>query len=570
MGFLRSVLEPQAGATPAPSSWASFWNVELQNSKKTVSGERISPEGALSISAYYACLRVLGEDESKLPFKIHETQERGKLDRRNHPAWSILNYQPNPEMTALAFRETLTMQAAGWGNGYAEIVRTGRGDVAEMHPIHPSRVEVKRIDGKLAYLVRVDDIGSMKTVSFDPEDIFHIHGPGGDGITGYSLARLAAESLGISMASEKFAGSFFGNGMNVGGTLTYPGKLSPEAKQRLRESWDKMHGGAESGNKIAVLEEGLAYAKVGIPPDEAQFLESRQFSVEDICRWCRVAPHKVQHLLRSTFSNIEQQSLEHVGDTMMPWLLRWEQEVDRKLLRGPDLYSKHVVAGLLRSDQTARANYFRTRFYLGSLSPNDIRRLEDEDPIDDEGADEYYVQSNLIPLSRVNEEPPAPAQPAAMPGAQPPPPGQGEEEQDDEDAIAAQVHALGPVLLDASRRVVTREAKALAAVLPKKPLHSPALGEWAERFFADPGYVVDAFAAAAGALASQISAIKGGGSPSDLAGAVTETAAEHCRRTALEILGGYQINVDAATERLAEAMTGAVLRACGEDPDGHR
>lgn len=464
-----------------------YWLTDWANGNATASGERVTATTSMALSAYYACIRVIAEDVAKLPLKVfRELKPRGKEVVKDHPAYRLLHTEPNPDMTAMTFRQTLTAHALGWGSGYAEIQRTQGGDPMAFWPIHPSRATVlvpKTQGGTVMYQVKNDD----GTVSLIPkESMLHIPGLGPDGYHGYSVAAIGAESLGLALAAQRYGATFFSNGASLSGVLEHPGELKPEAKDYLRTSWAQMYSGASNTGKTAVLEEGMKFNKISIPPEEAQFIESRQFAVEEVCRWFRVGPHKIQHLLRATFNNIEMMAIEHVGDTLMPWLIRWEQEADRKLLRDDELYSKHVVQALLRGDSVARTSSYASRFNSGSLSQNDIRELEDENPIGPEG-DVYYVPSNLTRsedaaqgkvASGANNPPPVPAGEDPPTDEETPPADPTDPPADEEDPQAAALAALRPVLVDACWRFVRYDAKAYAGSLRKRDSDRVAWATW--------------------------------------------------------------------------------------------
>lgn len=384
------------GMTGSESS--KWWPTSLFSGRKTTSGTQVSASTALGLPTYFACVRVLGEDVAKLPLKIHRTNADGSSSPEfNHPAVRLLTEGPNPDMSAFTLRETLTQWAAGWGNGYAEIAFDGNGRTTQLYPIHPSRVTLKRIDGELMYVVR-SEVPGAQTVGLKPAEVFHLKGIG-DGLLGYSVAQIGCESIGQAMAGDKFAAAYYGNNTTVGGVLEHPGKLSEEARKHLRESWEQMHAGPENAHRSAILEEGMKFHATSVNPREGQMIESRQFDVETVCRWFRIPPHKVQHLLRATFTNIEQQSIEYVVDTLLPWLVRWESEIKRKLLPGAaPLYAKHNVNGLLRGDAAARGAFYSQMFQIGVFSPNEIRRLEDMEPSKNPALDKHYVQGALVPI----------------------------------------------------------------------------------------------------------------------------------------------------------------------------
>lgn len=382
-----------------PTAWLTNW----AQGGKTLAGTYVSPDGAMALAAYYACLRAISEDVAKLPLITYRRlKPRGKERAPDHPLYMLLHDFPNPDMESMTFRETLTAHALAWGNGYAEIERDSFGDAIALHPIHPSRVTPRRNDqGAIVYDVSGSElvIGGQwfNVVRLRAENMVHVRGLGAEGLGGYSVARLAAESLGVTLAAQNFGAAFFGNGAFLSGVLEHPGKLSDMAAKHLRESWSEVYAGPANAGKPGILEEGMKWQQLGIPPEQGQFLETRQFQVIEVCRWFRVPPHKIQDLSGAKYANIEQQNLEYVTDTLMPWLTRWEQQLKRKLF-GDDVeyFAEHLVLGLLRGDQTARAAYYKTRFDLATLSPDDIRELENENPLpaSERGGTMYFLAAN--------------------------------------------------------------------------------------------------------------------------------------------------------------------------------
>ncbi len=451
MSIFGNILATSEGEVADLQSKAK-WISDALGGRTTEAGTYVTPNSAMGLTAYYACLRAISEDIGKLPLKVYKRlAPRGKREAPEHPAYGLLHDAPNTDMTALAFRETLTHFALGWGGGFAEIVRNGRGNPVALYPLHPDRIRFRRDpQDQLYYEVRESAI-SVKWIALPQDRMLHIHGLSAEGISGYVLSVLAKEAIGLGMQAEKFGARFFQNDARPGGVLKHPGVLKDTSRDNLRRTWGEMHQGAAAAHKVAILEEGMEWQTMSIPPEEAQFIATRQFQVEDVARWFRMPPHKIGHLLRSTFSNIEHQSLEYVGDTLMPWLVRWEQELKRKLFMpgDSDYFAEHVIGGLLRADAASRAEYYRVRFNIGSLSPNDIRELENENPV--EGGDTYYIPVNMMALG---EPPPAPKQGKAQ-GAGPPR-GFG--------AIAEQHRA---VFMDAAERIVRKETKALSRAMKK-------------------------------------------------------------------------------------------------------
>ncbi len=390
---------------------------------QTMAGISVTPGRAMGLPAYYAAIRNISEDVAKLPLITYERiEDGGKRRALEHHLYRILHDVANPDMTAMTFRETMTGWVLGWGNAYAEIERSNRGEALALWPIHPSRIppeNIRRIEGRLVYDVLVDTLNSrgprarqaFEVSRVAAEDVLHLHGLG-DGYFGMSIVQVAAQNLGLNLASETFAASFYGRGMHVGAVLEHPGALTDKALAHIRESIARRHQGVSNAHDTLILEEGMSFKAETVPPNEAQFLETRQFGLEDISRLFRIPPHKIQHLLRSTFTNIEQQALEYVTDTLMPWFVRWEQELQRKLFKSNDFFAEHLVIGLLRGDMKTRAEYMWKRFQMGSLSPDDIRAIDNENPLPNGQGKGYFVLGNMVPLS--------PAGPPQTPRGQPP------------------------------------------------------------------------------------------------------------------------------------------------------
>lgn len=370
---------------------------------ETTAGVDINEHNALGISTVFACVRAISEDVAKLPLILYrETDGRGKERLRDHPLYPLLRERPNDEMTAFDLRSCITAHALLRGNGYIEIERDGAGRPLALWPLNPDRVEVRRgSDGGIVYVYRDPDLNVTRTIFAD--DVVHIRGLGSNGLVGYSVVRFARESLGLTAAAERFGGSFFGNSSMPKGVLEHPGVLGEEAQKNLRSSWESVHRGPRNYGRIAILEEGMKFHAVTIPPEDAQFLETRQFQVPEICRWFRMPPHKVADLSRATFSNIEHSSIEYASDTLLPWLVRWEQEIKRKcLLRSEQgLFVEHLTAALLRGDLKSRYDAYAIGRQWGWLSPDDIREFENLNPINGAGGKVYLVPANMLDANKV-------------------------------------------------------------------------------------------------------------------------------------------------------------------------
>lgn len=396
MGILTTIRRSLARIANSTLSNPAQWLVEWATGGiKAASGERVNERTALGLSAYLACIKDISEDVAKLPLGIYQRlAPRGRQEMPNHPLSLLFNHAPNEEMSAMTFRETMTAHALGWHGGFAEIIRTGTNQIAGLYPLDPCHVQVMREHTKpfrLYYMVYGNPMPA--------ESIFHLHGLGYDGLTGYIISRLAKDPIGNAIAAQKFSGAFFANGTSLSGTIEVPDGWTVEAFKNFRESFYQRHSGGENQWKPLILENGAKYNTIGSNAQEAQMVEVLQHGVVEVCRLFRMPPHKIAHLLNATFSNIEQQALEYVQDAIYGWLVRWEQEIWRKLLSPAEkkrLYARHCLNALLRADSAARSTFYRETFNIGMHSPNDNRESEDENPID--GGDAYFVNATMVPL----------------------------------------------------------------------------------------------------------------------------------------------------------------------------
>ena len=374
---------------------------------RTTSGKPVNERTAMQTTAVYACVRILAEAVASLPLHVYEYQDDGgKKLVHDHPLYYLLHDEPNPEMTSFVFRETLMSHLLIWGNAYAQIIRDGAGRVLGLYPLLPDKMDVHRDDrGNIYYVYsRNSDENPMfkeyGDIRLKAEDVLHIPGLGFDGLIGYSPIAMAKNAVGMTLACEEYGASFFANGANPGGVLEHPGVLKDPSK--VRESWNSVYRGVNNAHKIAVLEEGMKYQQIGIPPEEAQFLETRKFQINEIARLYRIPPHMVGDLDKSSFSNIEQQSLEFVKYTLDPWVIRWEQSLQRSLLRPGEkgkYFIKLNVDGLLRGDYQSRMNGYAVGRQNGWFSANDIREMENMNPIPDEqGGNLYLINGAMTKL----------------------------------------------------------------------------------------------------------------------------------------------------------------------------
>ena len=373
---------------------------------RSTSGKNVNERTAMQTTAVYSCVRILAEAVASLPIHVYRYTETGKERVYDHPLYYLLHDEPNPEMTSFVFRETLMSHLLIWGNAYAQIIRDGSGRVLSLYPLLPDKMEVDRDEhGRLFYTYTRNtdenpNFSEYGRVRLKPEDVLHIPGLGFDGLVGYSPIAMAKNAVGMTLACEEYGASFFENGATPGGVLEHPGVLKDPAK--VRESWHSVYGGSKNAGKVAVLEEGMKYQQIGIPPEEAQFLETRKFQIDEIARLYRIPPHMVGDLDKSSFSNIEQQSLEFVKYTLDPWVIRWEQSIQRALLlpqEKKEYFVKMNVDGLLRGDYESRMKGYSIGIQNGFMCPNDIRRLESMDLIPvEEGGEFFLTNGNLCRL----------------------------------------------------------------------------------------------------------------------------------------------------------------------------
>lgn len=390
-------------AEPArPAAVRRGWNELLawwSNLAATASGVGVSEHNAMKAIPVFACVRVIADTLASLPLNVYRRiGGSSKEPDRRHPLHALLHDAPNPLMTSFAFRECLTGHLLLWGNAYALIERR-QGRIAALWPLRPDRVRVQQDGADLSY--EYEHHGEAMLVA-GRDDVLHIQGLGFDGVIGYSPIGVARQAVGMTLAAEEYGARFFGNNAAPGGVLTTDRRLNPDTVERIKESWNQAHQGPERAFRTAILEEGLSWQSIGMKPEEAQFIETRKFQTQEIARLYRVPPHMIGDLDRATFSNIEHQALEFVTHTMRPWLVRWEQELNRKLFRRPDTFAEFNVDGLLRGDIEARYRAYAVARQWGWLSANDIRDRENMNPIAD--GDVYLTPLNMIPAGTEQDD----------------------------------------------------------------------------------------------------------------------------------------------------------------------
>lgn len=367
------------------------------------SGVTVSNDTALGIVAVYACVRVLAESVASLPLIVYRRRPDGGKERYlDHPLFGLLHDQPNDYMTSFVFREVGMNHVATWGNTYSEIERlTGFGSpIIALHPLRPDLMRVAWDGTAKRYFY----MANGREVELPARKVFHVPGMGYDGLIGYNPIRLHREALGLYKAAETFGSSTFRNNARPATVIQHPKTMTTGAIDRLAAQMEQLRGSANAGRSV-ILEEGAEVKEIGIPPADAQYIETRKFQLQEIARMFRVPPHKIGDLDRATFSNIEHQSIEFVVDTLRPWLVRWEQQIKAQLLPDePDVYVEFLVDGLLRGDSAARAAALNIQRNAGVINADEWRAMENMNPLPDGQGNDYWRPLNMSPSG----EPPNP------------------------------------------------------------------------------------------------------------------------------------------------------------------
>jgi len=363
-----------------------------------IAGMSVNDETAFNYSAFFACMRIISETIAYLPWHVIVGGTKKQIARDNKLD-DVLYRRPNAEMNGFTFKEVTIQHLLGWGNSYAEIERNRLGDIVNLWPIDPACVSIERdSNGRIYYDVSVE---RGPNVALPSKDVFCVRGPSRDGLIGYSIIEKAKQAISLGLAAEAFGASFYGNGAMVGTVIKNDGsaKLSPEGVKNMLSTFNRKNQGPRNAMKTEYLDGGLSIERVGIPPSDAQFIESRKFQIQDICRWFRIPPHKLADLERSTHTNIEAQNIEFVTDAVIPWVSRLENQANFSLIKDPaNFYTKMNVLGILRGDSKARAEYYKTLANLGVLSIDEIREKEDMDSIGADG------DLRLVPMNMTTPE----------------------------------------------------------------------------------------------------------------------------------------------------------------------
>ena len=401
MGLLtRLVVKNQASGYTPDEFFEQFWG--RIGGFASHSGVNVNEESALRFITIFSCVRVLAEALASLPLVVHKSRFDGGADKgMDHPVFDLLYAEPNTEMNTSTWREQQMGNLVISGNCYSIITRNGRGQAVDLYPVPWERCWPYRDPADMTIKYRVNDRGKFEI--FPASEVFHVPGLGFDGILGYSPIRMAQESIGIGMAAAEFAARFYGQGMNAGGVLEYPTELSDKAYNRLKDDMEDNWSGMRNSWKPIILEGGAKYNRVSMPMADAQFIETRKFTRDEICGLFRVPPHMIADLERSTNNNIEQQSLEFVMYSLLPYVTKWENAINWKLFskrdRSQGYYAKFNLSGLLRGDYKSRQEGLAIMRQNGVINSNEWRELEEMNPIEGEAGSAYLVNGTMIPVT---------------------------------------------------------------------------------------------------------------------------------------------------------------------------
>jgi HK97 family phage portal protein len=431
------------------------WLVEYFGSPASYSGKAVTVEGALTVTAVLAGFSILMEDTASLPLVLYRRLARGKERAADHPLYRILHDAPNPEMTSMVFREIVMGHLLGWGNFYGQMIWDERGRLTEIWPLNPARMDVVREKGERRYLYRTEN---EQKLAFRQEQIFHVPAFGFDGVKGYSRIALARNAIGLAMTAEEFGSKTFANGARPQLVLKHPNKFTdPKAIERLKQDWEDTFRGSANAGKTAVLEEGMGIEQIGFPPEDAQFLQTRQFQVAEIARIFRIPPHMLGDVTGSTSwgTGIEQQEQGYLNHTLRPWLVRVEQQANKDLLlegEQGDYFAEHLTEAMLRTDLSGRMQAYTAAIMNGVMSRNEVRERENLNPY--EGGDEFLVPVNL---------------------------GSGQNRPDPDQG--GQPRSIVPLLDDVIARIARRETKEREDALKRCAGKPEKLAAWVEKFY---------------------------------------------------------------------------------------
>lgn len=384
-----------------PKAWnPSLWNLW---GSQSLSGEVVTEETALTYSAVFNAITLYSGTIGSLPLHLMRPDGRDKKQATEESLYHVMHTQWNPFMSAMSGRECMMAHILTWGNGYAEIVRNGYGDIQQLWPIAPNRVKIEMVEGELIYIIRIPDGSEVKLLR---EKVLHIPGLGFDGFQGYSIIAMARKSIGLGMAMETFGSNFFGQGTHPGVIVSHPGQLSADSHKNLKKSLTESYSGLGKSHRLMLLEDAMKIEKIGISPEDSQFLESRQFQITDIARWFNLPVHKLKEMTKSSFNNIESEQASFITDSILPWLIGFEQDYSIQLLsksqQKQGFYFKHIIEGLLRANAKDRAEFYSKMLNNGVFSINEVREKEDLNPI--EGGDIHLIPLNMTTLENAGKQ----------------------------------------------------------------------------------------------------------------------------------------------------------------------
>lgn len=446
----------------------------------TTAGVRVSKTTAMSFDAVYSCVKIIAETCAILPRHVVKVLDRGKERLVGHPVARLIAINPNPDMTAQTYWETIVGHAALGGDGYAQILKSGnpRGYPTQLRLLDPDRMTVERENhtetGRILYQYQPQGVAKVTLLE---DQVFHLTGFGNDGLNGFSPIEFHRQTIGAALANIEHSGSFYGRGAMPSGVLEYEGHFKDKQKmQEFLKEWNDNHQGSGNAYGTALLQQGITYKPMTMSARDAQTVEMFKLNVRQIARIYRMPLHKIADMDAATNNNIEQEAIEFVQDTIMPWLERIAQEIKRKLfLPGDDaLFVEHVIEKLLRADIETRYKAYALALQNGFKTPNEVRALEDDNP--KPGGDDLIVQAQMEPLDQISEEK-DPGQNINVDSGG----NGGSDDDDDDDRMALLAESYRGLFEDAYGRIVRVETDRLRAAAKREA----DFGGWLERFYAD-------------------------------------------------------------------------------------
>jgi len=489
VGILSRIFE-RSSTLQSPDRWL----LRAFGAGPTNSGVQVDESATLSSSAFWAGIRLISESLSTVPLHVYRmTPDGERRVERGHPVDDLIYTAPNPEMTAQEWRSQMMAALILAGNSYHEIIRDRGGRIRQLWPLSWYRVELKRAqDDSLYYQISttgLDDVVDRQTVAILPSDqVLHLRGFNVRGLLGESRVAKLRETIGITLATEAFGASFYGSGTTLSGVLEHPGELSEAAQKRLKASWDARHSGLSKSHRIAILEEGMKFTPISVPPEAAQFLETRQFQVQEAARALRLPPHMLGDLSRATFSNIEHQAIEFVTHSLRPWASILEQRMQLSLLtpqeRAQGYYIRHNLEGLLRGDIRTRYDAYAIGRNWGWLSVNDVRALEDLNPIEE--GDVYLQPMNMVEAGAPGEVPLQEAEESDIVRTKPMQSRRSkmsEHTRRNADQRLKMRDVYRPLIRDATQTIVKGEIRAIRKAVQENLRGASSLGAWVEQYY---------------------------------------------------------------------------------------